>query len=68
MKAELESEYADWIDFNTISLDPNVAEVFGNDKGFSLLLRPENYIGLILTESSPEEIRNYLGRHVGLRR
>jgi 2-polyprenyl-6-methoxyphenol hydroxylase-like FAD-dependent oxidoreductase len=67
MKSELENEFIDLIDFNIVPLDPNLTDVFGNDKGFSLLLRPDNYIGLISTESATDEIRNYLKVHMGLR-
>jgi hypothetical protein len=38
-------QYAELIDFNAISLDPQVADAFGTDKTFNVLLRPDNYIG-----------------------
>jgi 2-polyprenyl-6-methoxyphenol hydroxylase-like FAD-dependent oxidoreductase len=65
LKAELEREYADWVYFNVIRLQPQVAEVFGADQPFSLLLRPDNYIGFISPKTSLEGLRAYLGELVG---
>lgn len=65
LKTELENEYAELIDVNIIALYPPVAEVFGADKSFSLLLRPDNHIGFITMETSPHELRAYLKKFVG---
>jgi hypothetical protein len=65
LQTELEQEYANWIDFSVIQLQPRVAEIFGTDQPFSLLLRPDNYIGLISLKTSLEEMRVYLGEFVG---
>jgi 2-polyprenyl-6-methoxyphenol hydroxylase-like FAD-dependent oxidoreductase len=64
LKTELENEYADWVDFNVIPLQPQVAEIFGTEKPFSLLLRPDNYIGFISPKISLDEIRVYLSEMV----
>jgi len=65
LKTELEKEYAELIDVNIIPLSPQVAQVFGADKSFSLLLRPDNHIGFISLETSPNELRAYLTKVVG---
>lgn len=60
LRIELESQYADLVDFNAIQLDPHMIEAFGTSKSFNLLLRPDNYIGFISTESSLGRLRIYL--------
>lgn len=65
LKAELESQYAELVDFSAIPLYPQVAEVFGTDKSFNVLLRPDNYIGFISTETSRGELRIYLNEFAG---
>ncbi|MDT5063158.1 MAG: hypothetical protein QOH63_3617 [Acidobacteriota bacterium] len=65
LKTELESRYAALVDFNVLMLDPQVAEAFGTDKSFNVLLRPDNYIGFISTETSPDELRVYLNNFIG---
>jgi 2-polyprenyl-6-methoxyphenol hydroxylase-like FAD-dependent oxidoreductase len=47
------------IDFHIIPLYPQLTETFGSEKPFLILLRPDNYIGLISTEISAEKVRNY---------
>ncbi len=62
LKTELESRYAELVDFHAISLDPQVTETFGTDKSFNVLLRPDNYIGFISQETSSNALRAYLSR------
>jgi 2-polyprenyl-6-methoxyphenol hydroxylase-like FAD-dependent oxidoreductase len=64
LKTELESQYADLIDCNAFSLNSNVAEIFGTDKSFNVLLRPDNYIGFISTETSLSGLRAYLSEFI----
>ena len=64
LKTEVESHYAELVDFNAVSPSPEVAEAFGTDKSFSLLLRPDNYIGYISTESSLNNLKVYLSDFV----
>ncbi len=66
LKTELESQYAELIDFSAVPLDPQAADVFGTDKSFNVLLRPDNYIGFISAESSPDKLRIYLNKFVKL--
>ena len=65
LKTELEEPYADLIDCNAISLNPSVSEIFGTDKPFSMLLRPDNHIGFISTDFSSSEVTSYLSKFVG---
>jgi len=60
LKTELESQYSGSVDFNAILLDPQVAEIFGTDKPFNVLLRPDNYIGFISLETSLDRLSVYL--------
>lgn len=54
----------DFIDFHELPLYPNIAEMFGATETFYVLLRPDNYIGLIsATIDSPENVRNYLSKY-----
>ncbi len=64
-KKELAGQYAEPIDLNPHPLDPNVAEAFGTDKPFNMLLRPDNYVGLISSEISGDEIEMYLKKVIG---
>jgi 2-polyprenyl-6-methoxyphenol hydroxylase-like FAD-dependent oxidoreductase len=57
---EAESLYADLVDFQLFRLGPQVAEAFGTDKPFRVLLRPDNYIGYITAETSTDGLRAYL--------
>ena len=48
------------VDRQTVPLYPHVAELFGVDKTFNVLLRPDNYIAMISHESSLAPIQDYL--------
>jgi 2-polyprenyl-6-methoxyphenol hydroxylase-like FAD-dependent oxidoreductase len=61
LRTEIESQYAELIDFNAIPLEARVTEAFGTDKSFNVLLRPDNYIGVISKETSSNALRAYLG-------
>lgn len=62
LKSNLETEYVNLINFNVIPLYPRVTEVFGTSQPFMVLLRPDNYIGLITSETSLSEINLYFNR------
>ncbi len=64
--AELEDHGSGIWDLNNILLSPQVEDAFGTDKPFNLLLRPDNYIGFISTETSLERLREYFDEGVGL--
>ena len=65
LKTELENQYAELVDLNAISLYPQVAEAFDTDRSFNVLLRPDNYVGLISPEISSSQLRVYLNKFVG---
>jgi len=48
------------IDSHFYSLFPHVAETFGTTGSFFLILRPDNYIGLISNDFDPDQVRKYL--------
>lgn len=60
LQTEIETEYGDLIDFNVIPLNPHIAEIFGANRSFQLLLRPDNYIGFISTEASLVDLQTYI--------
>ncbi len=64
VKAELENRYAESIDLNVILTNPPVAEVFGTNSSFIVLLRPDNYIGFISTGTSLKNLRVYLNKNL----
>lgn len=65
LKTELESQYAELVDFNAIPLNPQVAKAFGVNHPFSVLLRPDNYIGFLSTETTLSGLSVYLKKFVG---
>lgn len=65
LKAEIESQYAGFVEFHEIPLTPQAAKAFGTDQSFSVLLRPDNYIGYLSTEVSLNALRAYLNNFLG---
>lgn len=57
---EFDREWGDVIDFHVISLYPEISEIFGAKKSFTVLLRPDNYIGLLSKGFSPDDVTKYL--------
>jgi 2-polyprenyl-6-methoxyphenol hydroxylase-like FAD-dependent oxidoreductase len=64
LKLELE-KFGEWIDFHVIPLYPKVVEIFGSQKPFKVLLRPDNYIALLSPDCSLEDLKAYFCK-VGL--
>ncbi|HSK74632.1 MAG TPA: FAD-dependent monooxygenase, partial [Pyrinomonadaceae bacterium] len=56
------ADYSSFIRFHDFPLYPHIAEIFGAKESFTVILRPDNYIGLISSGVSAERIRNYLDR------
>lgn len=56
------TEHTDLVDFHVLPLYPNVSEIFGASETFSVLLRPDNYIGTISAGALFEMIKNYLNK------
>lgn len=57
LKTELESWDTEWLDFTVIPLEPQVAAAFGMNRSFSVLLRPDNYIASISTDTSLNQVK-----------
>ncbi|MDQ2856314.1 MAG: FAD-dependent monooxygenase [Acidobacteriota bacterium] len=53
------------IDHHVIPLYPHVAEIFGTDKPFHVLLRPDNYIGFISRKTPSTRVTEYLEKFIG---
>ena len=47
LKNELNGRYPELVDFYGFSISPEVQEMFGTNKDFSVLLRPDNHVGFI---------------------
>lgn len=62
---EIEREYAALVDHHILPLHSRAAEVFGTDKPFSVLLRPDNYIGFVSTDTSLTKLRAYFENVIG---
>lgn len=65
LRTKLEQEYAGLVDFNVVPLQSHALELFGRDKSFYVLLRPDNYIGFISQEISSDALRTYLNKFAG---
>ncbi len=53
-------EISPFADVHSFPLNENVAEIFGTDQPFQIVLRPDNYIGLIAEGTDPEKAAAYL--------
>ena len=65
IRNEIEREFSGLVDYHTFPLDPRVTEIFGTDKSFSVLLRPDNYIGFVSAEASLSKLRVYFEDVIG---
>jgi hypothetical protein len=65
-KSEAITNYADILDYQVLTLYPELATMFGSDKTFALLLRPDNYIGLITSDPTLHTLELYLQETIGL--
>ena len=61
--AKVSEDLEDLLDVRNLALTTEVAEIFGSDKPFILLVRPDNYIGLISNKTTLDEVRTYLLGH-----
>jgi hypothetical protein len=59
LQREIEDQCADLIDINVIAINPHIVEIFGINQPFKMLLRPENYIGLISTDIFLVDLKAY---------
>jgi hypothetical protein len=49
----------EWIDRQSFPLAPRVSEIFGCEKPFCVLLRPDNHIAFISEHISYDELKSY---------
>ena len=68
LKAEIESQYAGFVDFHEIPLTPQTVKAFGTDQSFSVLLRPDNYIGYLSPDVSLNALSSYRNNFLGYKR
>ena len=59
---DLDKSFESIVDRQSVPLYPHIAELFGSKKSFTVLLRPDNYIGLISQDPSLAPIEDYLKR------
>lgn len=59
---ELMRQWDGLIDIHCFRLDDKMSKIFGTHSAFFIILRPDNYIGLISEDLSPGLIRSYLAR------
>ncbi|MGB3652261.1 MAG: FAD-dependent monooxygenase [Rivularia sp. (in: cyanobacteria)] len=59
VREKIAQEYNHLVDYHALPLNPRVAEVFGVNESFSLLLRPDNYIGFISRNTSLDKLEDY---------
>ena len=62
LPGDLMLEWRGRIDSHFFDLSSLVAEKFGTSASFFLILRPDNYIGMISDDFAPAEVRQYLER------
>ncbi len=57
--------YGDWIDTHAIVLEPHISRIFDTSESFTVLLRPDNYIGFIASGTSANGLHIYLEKFLG---
>jgi 2-polyprenyl-6-methoxyphenol hydroxylase-like FAD-dependent oxidoreductase len=68
LKDELGGRYPELVDFNAFTISPEVGGVFGANKDFSVLLRPDNHVGTISLDNSLSRVQEYLVKFIGSQR
>jgi 2-polyprenyl-6-methoxyphenol hydroxylase-like FAD-dependent oxidoreductase len=64
-REEVEQQFAGILDCHSFQLTREIGELFGADKSFSVLLRPDNYIGFLSSEEPLAEVTNYFATAIG---
>ena len=62
LKRDFQSDYGEVADQHVIKFDEQVEAIFGTEKPFVVLLRPDNYIALISSDISLARIKAYFSR------
>ncbi|HEY0728551.1 MAG TPA: FAD-dependent monooxygenase, partial [Pyrinomonadaceae bacterium] len=65
MRERIEHEFRRLVDYHAFPLNERVTEIFGTDKPFSVLLRPDNYIGFVSSRAPLAELRAYFDAAIG---
>jgi hypothetical protein len=65
LKDDCASQYPELVDFNAFAISTEVGEVFGTNKDFSVLLRPDNHVGTISSDNSLSHVQEYLIKFIG---
>ena len=60
--SELAASWTHLLDRHLVPLYPHIAEIFGTNKSFNMLLRPDNHIAFISPETSSVRLVTYLNR------
>lgn len=64
-RKEIETEFAEVLDYHAFALTEEIKEIFNTTKPFSVLLRPDNYIGFVSAAEPLTELRNYFANIIG---
>ena len=64
-KNDIGADFGRLVDYHVLPLHPRAAEIFGTDKPFNVLLRPDNYVGFISPETPLNGLRAYLNDVIG---
>lgn len=59
---EITADLGGRADFHVFPLYPNIAEIFGATETFTVLLRPDNYIGYLAAGYSVGDVNEYLDK------
>lgn len=62
---QIENEFGGLVDYSAFPIDVRVAEVFGTNESFNVLLRPDNYIAFVSHETSPSGVSAYIKKVIG---
>jgi 2-polyprenyl-6-methoxyphenol hydroxylase-like FAD-dependent oxidoreductase len=68
LKDEIERRYPELLGFNAFGISPEVEEIFGTNKDFGVLLRPDNHVGIISSDNSLSRFQEYLVKFIGSQR
>ena len=66
LSKELENHYYEELDINQVVLLPEVEEIFGTNKDFCVLLRPDNHVGAISLDISSSILKQYTNKVIVL--
>lgn len=55
--------FAEFTDVHQFPLFPNIADIFGSNESFIVLLRPDNYVGFISKVNDIGHLKTYLSRY-----